>query len=134
MQITSRASSFFKRFGANKLALGCAAVVASAIVGTTGLAAAHGMNDNDHHQGKPDKQHCLQAGFRNYGQCVKEWAHHKHHGGGYGGGYGGHHDDGDDGDHDNDHNGNHNNANIKLNLSLDHSNNNIIHVIINFFR
>ncbi|HTH72585.1 MAG TPA: hypothetical protein VL737_04465 [Candidatus Pristimantibacillus sp.] len=114
MQITSRASSFFKRFGANKLALGCAAVVASAIVGTTGLAAAHGMNDNDHHQGKPDKQHCLQAGFRNYGQCVKEWAHHKNHpGGGYNGNTA---------------------VTANVNLEVNHSNNNVITVILNFFR
>ncbi len=100
-----------KRTGVNKLILGFAGLAATAIIGTTGLVAAQQTD-------KPSKAECAAAGFKNYGQCVKEWAHHKHHGGGYGGGYGGHH----------------NNANINLNLSLDHSNNNIIHVIINFFR
>ena len=94
----------------NKLVLGFAAVVASAIVGTTGLAAATSNNNGD----KPSKDQCAAAGFKNYGQCVKEWAKNKNHpGGGY--------------------NGNaHVNAN--LNLELNNSNNNVIQVIINIFR
>lgn len=99
-----------KKKGTNKLVLGFAAVVASAVVGTTGLAAAHGMGNGD----KPSKEQCSAAGLKNYGQCVKEWAHHKNHpGGGY--------------------NGNaHVNANIGL--ELNNSNNNVINVIINIFR
>jgi hypothetical protein len=104
-----------KKKGTNKLVLGFAAVLASAVVGTTGLAAAHTMGDDDHHghNGKPDKHQCEQAGFKNFGQCVKEWAHHKNHpGGGY--------------------NGNTNvNANVGVHVN---GNNNVITVIINFFR
>lgn len=99
-----------KKKGANKLVLGFAALLASAVVGTTGLAAAHSMNDHD----KPSKEQCSSAGFKNYGQCVKEWAHNKNHpGGGY--------------------NGNAN-ASANVNLELNNSNNNVITVIINFFR
>ncbi len=104
-----------KKKGTNKLVLGFAAVVASAVVGTTGLAAAHGMDNGQH--GKPDKHQCSSAGFKNYGQCVKEWAKHKNHpGGGYGG---------------NSHN---TTVNSSVNLELNNSNNNVITVIINFFR
>jgi hypothetical protein len=91
--------------GVNKLVLGVAAVVASAIVGTTGFAAATNMGNN-----KPSKQQCAAAGFKNYGQCVKEWAHNKNHpGGGYNGNV---------------------NANVNVNLELNNSNNNVIYVII----
>jgi len=96
-----------KKAGGNKLVLGFAAVIASATIGTTGIAAAHGMQHN-----KPSKQQCIAAGFKNYGQCVKEWAHQKNHpGGGYNGNV---------------------NANIKLDIK--NSNNNVINVIINIFR
>lgn len=95
--------------GVNKLILGFAAVVASAIVGTTGLAAATSNNNSN----KPSKAQCAAAGFTNYGQCVREWAHGNRPGGGY--------------------NGNaHLNTNI--NLELNNSNNNVIQVIINIFR
>ena len=99
-----------KKRGTNKLVLGFAAVVASAVVGTTGLVAAQGNGNGD----KPSKDQCAAAGFRNYGQCVKEWAKEKNRpGGGY--------------------NGNaHVNANIDL--ELNNSNNNVIQVIINIFR
>jgi hypothetical protein len=104
-----------KKTGTNKLVLGFAAVVASAVVGTTGLVAAHGMGNAD----KPTKEQCAAAGFKNYGQCVKEWAHHQ---GGYGGGYGG----------SNVTTNTHINANV--NLDVKNSNNNVITIILNFFR
>jgi hypothetical protein len=31
--------------------------------------------------GKPTKEQCAAAGYRNYGQCVKVWAHNKGYGG-----------------------------------------------------
>ena len=101
-----------KKRGTNKLVLGFAAVVASAVVGTTGLAAAHSMNNGD----KPSKGECAAAGFKNYGQCVKEWAHHKNHpGGGYNGGH---------------------NANVNANIDreFNNSNINVITIILNIFR
>ncbi len=93
--------------GINKLILGFAAVVASAIVGTTGLVAAQSTNNSD----KPTKEQCMAAGFKNYGQCVKEWAHHKNHGGG---GYGGNIQ-----------------VSTNVNVALNNSSNNVIQVIIN---
>jgi hypothetical protein len=30
--------------------------------------------------GKPTKEQCAAAGFRNYGQCVSQWAHTKGYG------------------------------------------------------
>jgi len=96
-----------KKAGSNKLILGFAALAATAVVGTTGISMAAAQN-------KPTKAECAAAGFKNYGQCVKEWAHQ--HGGGHGGGYGGNH-----------------NATVITNLTLNHSNGNIIRVIINFF-
>lgn len=109
MQTTSTTQPIKKKKGVNKLVLGFAAVVASAVVGTTGLAAAqHGNAD------KPTKQQCAAAGYKNYGQCVKEWAHNKNRpGGGY--------------------NGN-TNVNANIDLALNNSNNNVIQVIINIFR
>ena len=110
MQINSHTQPV-KKAGANKLVLGFAAVVASAVVGTTGLVAADAL-----HTGKPTKEQCAAAGFKNYGQCVKEWAHKQ---GGYHGGY----------------NGNTTtNANTNVNLELNNSNNNVITIILNFFR
>ncbi len=101
----------------NKLVLGFAAVVASAVVGTTGFVAAQGMGNGD----KPSKQQCAAAGFKNFGQCVKEWAHHKNRpGGGYGGYNGGHNMNA--------------NVNANIDLELNNSNNNVIEVIINIFR
>jgi hypothetical protein len=90
-----------KKVGANKLVMGFAALAATAVIGTTGVAAAA--------QNKPSKTQCVSAGFHNYGQCVKEWAHHKNHpGGGYG-----------------------NTINVGVNV---HGSNNIITIIINLFR
>ena len=101
-----------KKRRTNKLVLVFAAVVASAVVGTTGLVAAQGNGNGD----KPSKQQCAAAGFQNYGQCVKEWAKHKNRpGGGYNG-------------------GNTANVNANINLELNNSNNNVIQVIINIFR
>jgi len=95
-----------KKRGMNKLVAGFAALSAAAIIGASGLAAAATPNN------KPTKQQCEAAGFTNYGQCVKEWAHHKNHpGNGYGG----------------------NNTSVAVNLNLDHSNNNIIKIILNIF-
>jgi len=93
---------------ANKIIAGFAALAATAIISATGLVAA--APDN-----KPTKHQCEMAGFKNYGQCVKEWAHHKNKpGGGYGGG----------------------NTSVatNINLNINNSNNNIITVIVNIFR
>lgn len=82
MQTTPHTQPVKKR-RANKLVLGFAAVVASAVVGTTGFAAAA---DTLAASDKPSKAACAAAGFKNYGQCVKEWAKSKNRpGGGYGG-------------------------------------------------
>lgn len=97
-----------KKAGPNKLILGFAALVTTAVIGTTGIGMAAAAQDQ-----KPSKAQCAAAGYKNYGQCVKEWAQNKNH---PGGGYGGHH-----------------NANINLDLELNNSNNNVIQVIINFF-
>jgi hypothetical protein len=47
--------------------------VIASVVGATSLVGAQA-------NGKPTKQWCEQNGFRNYGQCVKEWAHNKGYG------------------------------------------------------
>ena len=110
MQITSHTQPIKKK-RTNKLVLGFAALVASAVVGTTGLAAANSLGNSD----KPSKAQCAAAGFKNYGQCVKQWAKHKGHG--YGGGYGG------------------GNTSVAANVNVDiKGNNNVVQVIINFFR
>jgi len=97
-----------KRRMPNKLIAGFAALSATAIIAASGFAAAATPAS------KPSKMDCEKAGFKNYGQCVKEWAHHKNHpGNGYGGS---------------------GNNNIAVSVSLDHSNNNIIQVIVNIFR
>lgn len=91
----------------NKLILGFAGVAATAIIAAGGLAAAAAPD-------KPSKEQCKDAGFKNYGQCVKEWAHSKNRpGNGYGGG---------------------NTANVVVDLELNNSHNNIIQVIVNVFR
>lgn len=119
MQIASHAQPTKKK-RTNKLVLGFAALLASAVVGTTGLAAAHGMGNSD----KPTKEQCAAAGYKNYGQCVKEWAHHKNQpGGGYG----------NTGNNNSNNNYNSHNTNVNLGLEVN-GNNNVITVIINFFR
>jgi hypothetical protein len=105
-QTAAQAST--KRKMPNKLIAGFAALSATAIIAASGFAAAATpMN-------KPTKAACQQAGFTNYGQCVKEWAHQKNTpGNGYGG-----------------------NTSVatNINLSVNHSNNNIIRIIVNVFR
>lgn len=62
-----------------RLVLGFAALASAAVVGVAGFAAAAPAD-------KPSKAECSAAGFSNYGQCVKEWAHNKNKpGNGYGG-------------------------------------------------
>jgi hypothetical protein len=95
-----------KKGRVNKLILGFAALAATAVIGTTGLAGATANT-------KPTKEQCAAAGFPNYGQCIKAWAAAKNH---QGGGYGGN-----------------DNRVVKLNLELNNSNRNVINVIINFF-
>lgn len=58
-----------KKVGANKLVVGFAAIAATAIVGTSGVAAA-AQRPAD----KPTKEQCAAAGYSNYGQCVRKWA------------------------------------------------------------
>ncbi len=93
----------------SKLIAGFAAVAITAIMTASGMASATSMNND-----KPSKEDCLKAGFPNYGQCVKEWAHNKNHPGhGYGG-----------------------NTSVATNIQvvLNNSNNNVIQVIVNIFR
>jgi hypothetical protein len=66
-----------KKLGRNKLVMGFAALAATAVIGTTGIAAAAQPT-------KPTKEQCQAAGVMNYGQCVKAWAQQKQ-GNGYGG-------------------------------------------------
>ncbi|HSX32940.1 MAG TPA: hypothetical protein VLF91_01240 [Candidatus Saccharimonadales bacterium] len=92
----------------NKLIIGFAAFAGTAVIATTGLAAAASPQTPP----KPTKEQCAAAGFTNYGQCVKEWAHNKNHpGNGYGG----------------------NNVSVttNLNLTMDHSSNNVVKVVTN---
>lgn len=98
---------FIKKRIPHKLIAGFAALFISTTIAATGLAGATPMH-------KPSKQECKAAGYKNYGQCVKDWAHHKPHPGhGYGG---------------------NNSIATNINLALNHSNNNIIKIIINIFR
>lgn len=99
-----------KKVGANKFVLGFAALAATAVIGTTGIAAAA-------QNGKPTQADCVKAGFTNYGQCVSAAAHARNaarmasSGHGYGG----------------------NTANINLNLHVSGSNN-VITIVLNLFR
>jgi len=93
-----------------KLIAGFAALLATTVITASGFAAAASAND------KPSKEWCRQAGFTNYGQCVKEWALNKNRpGNGYGG-------------------GNDNSIITNISLALNNSNNNAIQIIINVFR
>lgn len=103
---TSQAGAPTKRRLPTKLIAGFAALSMTAIITASGFAAAATVS-------KPSKQECLAAGFTNYGQCVKEWAHHKNHpGNGYGGNGG---------------------NSVAVNVTLNHSNNNIINIIVGIF-
>jgi len=95
-----------KRKMSTKLIGGFTALAATAVITAGGFAAASP-------NGKPTKEQCIQAGYTNYGQCVKDWAHNKP-GGGYGGG----------------------NTSVatNINLNINNSNHNIIQVIVNIFR
>ncbi len=99
-----------KKKSTNKIIAGFAALAVTAIVATSGLAAAATPNH------KPSKEACMKAGFKNYGQCIKEWEAAKNHpGSGYGGG----------------------NTSVAVslnNLTISNSNNNVIQVIVNIFR
>lgn len=100
-------SSAISKAKTNKFVLGFAALAATAVVGTTGIAAAQTQN-------KPTKEQCAAAGYTNYGQCVREWAHTKP-----GGGYGG------------------NNVGNTTNVNLDaevHGDGNVLSIILNLFR
>lgn len=95
-----------KKSTISKIVLGVASLTMLALIGTSGIANAATTD-------KPTKEECTSAGFTNYGQCVKEWAHDKNNGGnGYGGG---------------------NNA-IHTNINADQKgNDNVFTVIINYF-
>ncbi|HSX32498.1 MAG TPA: hypothetical protein VLF43_04490 [Candidatus Saccharimonadales bacterium] len=109
MFIQSQTSSRPKRRTPNKIITGFAGLAAAAIVSAGGFAMAAPAN-------KPTKAECAQAGYTNYGQCVKDWAHQHGQGGGYGG------------------SGDINTINANVNVDASNSHDNIINVIINFFR
>jgi hypothetical protein len=90
-----------------KLTLATAALLATLIVSVSGVAGAASLT-------KPSKADCVAAGFKNYGQCVKEWAHNKNHGhGGYGG----------------------SNNTVKTNISVNqsHASHNVVSIVLNYF-
>jgi hypothetical protein len=96
-----------------KLIAGFAALAATAIVATSGFAAAATNN-------KPSKNDCQKAGYTNYGMCLQDWKNKQsgaatgnQHSTGYGG-----------------------NTSVATNvdLTLNNSNHNIIQVIVNIFR
>lgn len=89
-----------------RLIVGFAALATTAIVGAVTMAGATP-------DGKPTKEECAAAGFSNYGQCVKEWAHNKP-GSGYGGG-----------------NGNINTINTEVNVDVS-GNDNVIEIMLNY--
>lgn len=73
-------SSIKKRLP-GKLIAGFTAFAATVLIGASSFAFATPAD-------KPTKEECREAGFKNYGQCVKEWRHDKNppgHGYGYGG-------------------------------------------------
>ena len=95
-----------KRSLPKRLALGFAALASATVVGVAGLAGAAPAD-------KPSKEQCAAAGFTNYGQCVKEWAHNKNKpGNGYG-------------------NGNNNEVNTDVNIEVE-GNDNVISVFISY--
>jgi hypothetical protein len=102
-----------KRKLSNKLIAGFAALIVTTMITAGGFAAATSANN-----GKPSKEECRAAGYTNYGQCVREWAH-SHNPNNPGHGYGG---------------GNDNSIITNISLALNNSNNNVIQVIINIFR
>lgn len=61
---------------ASRLVLGLAALTFVVVAGIAGVV-------NARPEGKPTKEQCENAGFKNYGQCVSEWA--RGHGYGYAG-------------------------------------------------
>ena len=125
----------------SKLVVGVMVAAMTAFVGLAGIANA--ASD------KPTKEWCMQQhNYKNYGQCVKVWAHSHHHGGGYGGGYGnngngnghGHDHDGDDqGEHNNSNGHNNKGGNVTVSGGVHgnvgvtvNGNNNVITIIINY--
>jgi len=96
-----------KRRISNKLIAGFTAFAATAVIAASSFAMAAPAD-------KPTKAQCKAAGFKNYGQCVKEWAHQKGHGYGYGG-------------------NNQVSVTTNVGVQLDHSNNNVISVLTNVF-
>lgn len=103
-----------KKIGPSKLVVGILVAAMTAFVGLAGIA--------DAASDKPTKEWCDQHGFKNYGQCVKEWAHMQgHHGGGYGG-YGSQNNTSTTV-----------NANVDTNVDLSvNGNNNVISIVINY--
>lgn len=88
-----------------RLVLGFAALASAAVIGTAGMAGATA--------GKPSKAQCQAAGYSNYGQCVKDWAHNKPRpGNGYGG-------------------GNNNRVNTEVDLEVN-GDDNVINIVINY--
>jgi len=57
-----------------RILIGVIAFAVAATVGATSLVGAQP-------DGKPSKEWCQKHGYRNYGQCVKDWAHSHGYGG-----------------------------------------------------
>lgn len=71
----------FKNQLLTKATFAVATVAVAGVVGGVNFANAQSANSAAAN-GKPTKEECAAQGYKNYGQCVKVWAHNK---GGYGG-------------------------------------------------
>lgn len=92
-----------QKTGPSKLVLGFLVMAITALVGTAGVATAAPAD-------KPTKEECASAGFVNYGQCVREWAHDRGQGGGSG--YGG-------------------DVNVNVDVAVN-GDNNVVNIVINY--
>jgi len=75
MALSLSSTAVDKKLTPSKLALGFLGAAMTTLIGFAGIANAAPAD-------KPTKEWCEQHGFKNYGQCIKQWAHNR--GGGYG--------------------------------------------------
>jgi hypothetical protein len=97
-----------------RLTVATAALLVTLMMSVTSVAGATPLQ-------KPSKHDCDRLGYKNYGQCVKEWAHDKNHG---------HHGYGGNG---NNHSGSNNNVSTNISVNQSHSSHNVVSIVINYF-
>jgi hypothetical protein len=100
-----------QRSGPSKLVVGFLVAAITALVGTVGVVGATPID-------KPTKADCEAAGFKNYGQCVREWAKERGHGGGSGYGGGNTTVGGD--------------VNVEASVTIN-GDNNVVNIVVNYF-